>query len=385
MHSFTLSRPQIVGIISALFAEELSRNVRRHVDAATAAAWGEEKEFGPPGIGLSEEELSLCAERVAAFFGIADQRPQISLSDTIGGLASLITNALHTKLEAFAFTPAGDERNCVHRADQIFADAAAAANLFHGRRRFLSLVAPHSLLGFALTILTPNLQRLECVDTRALTPQLLGDTLAFGDVLIATPTSWRYILQQGVAAPDNVMGAFFGEPMSAELSNEMRQAGFGAQREIYGSTETGLIGWRDSPTDPFVLFDHWRRDDRGLRRQSLSDDGEAVTPMDQLEWESDRRFHLGGRRDGAVQIGAINVFPERIAEILSGHDLVDQSVIKVGRHSGGVNRLIAHIKLIDPAPPSEATVRAIDRWCRKSLRPQERPCIFHFEETLDGL
>jgi len=388
MKSFSFTHDQIVNVISALVSEELSRSGKKQIDFLTAASWNEQTALGTQGIDLTIEERDLCHRRIKVFFGCGEELQLNDAALSLGDWAISISNAIDKKLNVITFTPAGRQEtdaDCVHSAYEIFADAAAAANLFHGRRRLLSLVAPHSLLGFALTVLTPNLQRIPTLDVRSMAPDLLQNTLQFGDVLVASPTLWRYILEQGVTAPDNTMGVFFGEPMAPELSAEMRQAGFGAQREIYGSTEDGLIGWRDSPTENFVLFDHWRKDGGKLLRFDGKTLSQSIVPMDVLTWSGDRRFVLSGRRDGAIQIGAINVFPDKIAQKMQGHSFVEGCKIRIGKHKGGINRLIAHIKLKQSAAPTEATVREIDQFCRSSLRPQERPGIFHFEESLDHL
>ncbi len=388
MKSFSIAKHQIVTIISALIAEEVSRHSKRHFDSLTVASWADDTPVGAGGIGLLEEEYAFCVRRVARFFG-ASVDGSVNLAEaSLGQWALQIENAIQKSMTHIAFMPAGSEDGepeCVHPAEDVFADAAAAANLLYGRRRLLSLVAPHSLLGFTLTVLTPNLHRIPTLDVRSMAPDVLKEALQYGDVLVATPTLWRYALQQGVTAPDNTMGVFFGEPMTAELSAEMRKAGFAAQREIYGSTETGLIGWRDTPTDEFLLFDHWRRDGECLMRSSKGAPDKSVAPMDTLSWVDDRRFNLAGRRDGAVQIGAVNVFPDKIAASIQEHDFVEACLVRVGQYQGGVNRLIAHIKLAEAVPPTEKTVRNIDQWCRSVLTPQSRPGIFHFEADLAGL
>ena len=387
MKSFSISRDQIASIISALVAEEISRDPKRHVDFLTASSWQPDTSVGGAGAGLTKEEFSICTKRVANFFGSANEFSGSVATANFSDWVRHTEAVIATGFETIMFTPAGHSESdpgCVHPTDRVFGDAAAAANLFHGRRRLLSLVAPHSLLGFTLTVLTPNLQRVQATDARALTPLELQKTLQFGDVLVATPSLWRYVLKEGVTAPDNTMGVSFGEPMTPELSADMRQAGFGAQREIYGSTETGLIGWRDSPTEPFVLFDHWSRKGDDLVRSDSTEDSAPVAAMDVLSWVDGEKFILAGRRDGAVQIGAVNVFPDKIATTLCGHIFVRDCVVRVGKRKAGVNRLIAHISLIDTAPPTEKTVRDIDQFCRKMLRPQERPSIFHFEAELES-
>ena len=386
MKSFSLSQDQIARVVAALVAEELGRLGGRHVGTLTAAEWGEDTALGATGAGLSQEEYDAGVARVSSFFDMRAKRPSPYARKTFGMWAKEIADALNQSFTRLSFQPAGATvvDSCVHHADTIFADAAGAANLLHGRRRLLSLVSPHSLLGFVLTILTPNLLRIPSLDVRMLRPDDLAGAMAFGDVVVATPTLWRYIIRENVSAPDNTMGISFGEPMTAELSTDMRHAGFGAQREIYGSTESGLLGWRDSPTDPFVLFDHWRRDGELVCRRVQNGQKEStVTPMDTLSWQDMQRFYLAGRRDGAVQIGAVNVFPDRIAAIIDQHEFVHTSLVRVGKNKGGVNRLIVHIVLKDDVLPNEKAVRDIDKHCRLRLKPHERPSIFHFEAALE--
>jgi 4-coumarate--CoA ligase (photoactive yellow protein activation family) len=286
----------------------------------------------------------------------------------------------------FEFTAAGknsETESCLHPADAIYADAAACANLLYGRRRLISLVSPHGLLGFVTTVLTPNLQGIPVIDARGMAPEALAASLAFGDVVVATPTLWRYIANEDVKAPDNAMGVSFGEPLAADLAAELRKAGFGALRELYGSTETGLIAWRDSPGEPFILCDHWSRRGANIARNSPVVVANEVEAMDVLCWEGERSFRLGGRRDGAIQVGGVNVFPDRVAATIREHKAIEDCEIRILRHAGGVSRLVAHIKLNAEIAPTEETAREIDAWCRTQLRPPERPRVYHFESSLD--
>lgn len=387
MKAFILSRDQIASTAAALIVDELGACFGRHVDTLTGSNWSAETPLFEGGMELSAEEAEACVARVWRFFSgaapvydeIAAQSPVASV---LGDWAAAIESAITRRLTAFSFVAAGDgAREHVHPSDAIFGDAAAAANLLYGRRRLLSLVAPHSLIGFVLSMLTPNLLEAPSVDARRMSPDQLKSILAFGDALIATPSIWRYVIAQDIVAPDNTMAISFGEPMTVELSAMIRKAGFGAQREVYGSTEHGLIGWRDSPSDPFALFDHWRRMGDELLRISPSGDPHAVLPMDILNFEGDRRFRLAGRRDGAAQIGAVNVFPAQIAAKIAQHPDIADCVVAVSRHSDGADRLVATITLARSGPPTERVARSIDGWCRQKLRPHERPRIYNFAEA----
>lgn len=319
---------------------------------------------------IAAEDRDVGLRRGEAFFGV----PAPSDLKNVSSLHAAIGSAL----QEFCFAAAGGAGpGYAHPAAEIYADAAAAANLLSGRRRILSVVSPHSLIGFVLTVLAPNLQGVPTVDARALDPESLGRSLQFGDALVATPTLWRYLVREGLRAPDNAMAVLFGEPSAPELSAAMRQAGFGAQREVYGSTQTGVIAWRDSPADPFVLFDHWRRRGDALERCCADGSRSPVEPMDRFAWERERAFRLGGRRDGAVQIGAVNVFPDAIAALIAAHPGVATCDITVSRHPDGANRLIASIRLKDGAV-SETAARSIDNWCRARLKAHERPRVYNF-------
>ncbi|MBT8472664.1 MAG: hypothetical protein HKN14_02430 [Marinicaulis sp.] len=384
MQSFTISKAQIARIVGAAIADELSRGFNRHFDFMTIASWDEQTPLGEGGIGMSQSERTACAARLKAFFGIDDTGASASWSNAvkIADWARVIERCVKQRLTKFSFKSAARTEETSaheHNADSVFQDAAAAANLLAGRRRLLSLVAPHSLLGFVLTILSPNLLRIPSIDGRGLTADFLAESLSYGDVLIATPTLWRYMMQEKLQAPNNTMAVSFGEPMTADLASDMRKAGFGVLRELYGSTEAGLIGWRDSPSDSFVLFDHWLHDGEMLLRLAPNGARLAQNSVDFIDWTDERSFRLGGRRDGAVQIAAVNVFPDDVARRLEAAPEIESCRIRVGRRGDGVNSIIAHIILKDGRAPSDSVARSIDAWCRAHLRQQERPRIYQFE------
>lgn len=382
MKAFHFKEAQIASVIGAAVADELSRRFNRHFDFLTIAAWASpETPLGAGGLDLNKEQAEACAKRVASFFDVEESLLLNHPAERIADWASATMDAISSKLNAFTFKSAArDERDgsCVHGADEIFQDAAAAANLLYGRRRLLSFVAPHSLLGFELSVLTPNLLGIDAVDARGMTPEALSEKLQFGDVLVATPSLWRYMMREKLTAPDNVMAVSFGEPMTPDLAVDMRKSGFGVMRELYGSTETGLVGWRDAPADPFLLCDHWGRQDDNLVRETPDGAAKPINAMDVIEWVEERRFRLLGRKDGAVQIGAVNVFPADVARALCKHEKIEACEVADGRRGDGVNRLIANIVLAQGVSPNEKTAREIDAWCRRNLRQQERPRIYNF-------
>lgn len=382
MRAFELSSGQAAKVIAGLVVEELSSEFKRYTDFLTAASWTQSTPIGEGGMALDASERAHCASAIEQFFGLESGALDPAAGTIIADWAGTVEKKLSEDFRRIRFKPAGrsgDAAFSEHAAANIYKDAAAAANLLHGRRRIVSLVAAHGLIGFVTTVLAPNLLRVESIDVRGRALDEIGDILQFGDALVATPTIWRYLVCDGLRAPDNVIGVVFGEALAPNLGAEMRKSGFGAVRELYGSTECGLVAWRDTLSEPFTLFDHWKRAGEDLAR--ITPGGDVPAPsMDRLEWLDSRTFRLGPRRDGAVQIGAINVFPDRIAAIIREHPSVAECTVTAMRQSNGVNRLVARLLLRRGEALTERAARDIDAWCRMQLRPPERPRIYTFEE-----
>jgi len=380
MKSFSFTEDKITQILGSLIADELARRHVRYIETLVHSGWDANTKLGTGGIEATPEQQKDCAARAAEFFGLDEGLLSTTPDDTIGDWAARLAKLVSDELVSFTFYPAtqSGEASSRHTADDIFQDGAAVASLLAGRRRTISMVPTHSLLGLVSVLIAPNLQRVESLDARGLTPDELSDKLTFGDLVVATPTLWRYLATTLPEIPGNVVALSFGEALTMDLAQKLRQRGLGAIRELYGSTETGVVGWRDSQSEPFVLFDHWERDGDAIIRQRPDGRALRLIPMDEVEWDGKRSFRLAGRRDGAVQIGAVNVFPAQIGEVIAGHPGVRGCEVRLSRRSGALDRLIADITVAPGLDPDEDMAWAIDEWCRSKLRPAERPRIYRF-------
>lgn len=150
-----------------------------------------------------------------------------------------------------------------------------------------------------------------------------------GDVLVATPSmlaSWspqvtmprpRLIVSSGGALPADVAGrisALLGAPIV----------------EVFGSTETGGIAWRDAGTDgawqplPGV---EWRVEDGqlALRSGHLPDPSVWVRTADRVEAREGNGFVLAGRADRIAKIGEKRVSLDGIEARLCESGLVTEA------------------------------------------------------------
>jgi acyl-coenzyme A synthetase/AMP-(fatty) acid ligase len=223
---------------------------------------------------------------------------------------------------------------------------------------------------------------MEVIDARRMTPDGLSESLRFGDLVVATPTLWRYLAATLPEIPANIVGLSFGETFTMDLAQKLRQRNIGVLRELYGSTETGVVAWRDSQSEPFTLFDHWQRDGEVIARQRPDGQDQTIIPMDEVEWDGSSAFRLGPRRDGAVQIGAVNVFPLMISDVIAQHPGVISCEVRLHRRPGALDRLIADIVAAPGLDPDQDMAWAIDEWCREKLRPAERPRIYRFRSQI---
>ena len=107
--------------------------------------------------------------------------------------------------------------------------------------------------------------------------------------------------------------------------------------QVYGSSETAGVGWRDDPAGPYALLPGWRRDGDGLLQGHR-----AIQPPDLLEWRDDDRFRVLGRRDGAVQVAGFNVVPDQVRAALARHPAVADIAVRPMRPKEG-SRLKAFV------------------------------------------
>ena len=94
--------------------------------------------------------------------------------------------------------------------------------------------------------------------------------------------------------------------------------------------------------------------------------------MDHSTWCGDRRFRLNGRRDGAVQVGGVNVFPEHVRDTLLLHDNVADAAVRFDPSSARLKAFVVPRR----GEREAALADQIDQWCCKHLADVERPRHF---------
>jgi len=274
----------------------------------------------------------------------------------------------------------GEAKTSVHRMADLDREIAHLSELFGDRRRIVAAQPRHHIYGFLFTVLLPAALDRPFLDRRDALPSALLAKAAPGDLVVGHPTLLDLATRVPVRVAEDVTVVTSTAPCPRPVWDRLREAGVQRVVEIYGSTETGGIGQRDDPDHPFTLFPYWRRDADGSSADALraTGDGRSIALGDAVDWTGDRQFLVRGRRDAAVQVGGVNVFPGRVAQVLLSHpEIADAAVRRMGADEG--DRLKAFIVA---EPGSSLSAEALTEWLNDRLSSAETPRAFTFGPEL---
>jgi long-chain acyl-CoA synthetase len=393
--SFMLSEQNRRRIVVSLIAEELGRLRQREIPPVESLSWTDAMELGEGEEGASLGLDSLGRIDVAARLNQYFHLHEVGIEDylliekTIGRWCAIVNEAFKVKWERVTFQTSGStgqSKACTHDIADIVAEAHELSVLLGRPRRVVGMVPPHHIYGFIFTALVPQILGAEFIDARILSPGRIRATLETGDLIVATPHLWRYLSMSLPSFPAGVLGSTSTAPMPRDLAEELQSKGLSRLTEVYGSSETSGIAWRQNPSDAFTLFDAWivSEDREAISRRRS--DGSLAEPQpfgDIVVFEGPRKLRPTGRRDGAVQVGGINVFPERVKRVLEEHERVEEAAVRPFAIAGDASRqrLKAFIVIAGDADYAALEI-SLRRHASAHLSEAERPVAYAFGEAL---
>ena len=178
-------------------------------------------------------------------------------------------------------------------------------------------------------------------------------------------------------------------PCPDALARDLVDQGLQSLLQVYGSSETAGIGWRDGVGAAFGLLPHWRRMDAAasaapgtLMRSGPGGPFAPVVLQDHLDWDDADHFTVGGRSDAAVQVGGVNVFPSQVSQCLRDHPAVADAAVRLMEPYEG-DRLKAFVVPRPGADTERDALRAqLDAWVRTRLAAPARPRAIEFGPAL---
>jgi len=280
----------------------------------------------------------------------------------------------------------GTPKRCTHGLAGLWREVDELAQVLPGRRRVLSAVPAHHIYGFLFTVLLPQAGALAgagvlpVLDVRGSSPAALAGQLRPGDLIVAHPDWWRQVAALGLVFPSDVVGVSSTAPCPEAVAQALQDGGLRLV-QVYGSSETAGVGWREAAGEPYRLFPYWRVAGEGALERALQNrEPESFILQDRLEWVDACRFLPAGRIDQAVQVGGTNVFPAYVAEVLEMHPDVLACQVRLMRLDEGA-RLKAFI-VARPGNDAAALRAGLGDWIAERLTPPERPAAFSFGPAL---
>ncbi len=277
----------------------------------------------------------------------------------------------------------GMPKRCPHRLVDLWREVDELARVVPGRRRVLSAVPAHHIYGFLFTVLLPQASEdpLPVLDVRGGSPAALSGMLQPGDLVVAHPDWWRQVAALGLAFPDDVVGVTSTAACPDAVARTLADGGLRLV-QVYGSSETAGVGWREAAGEAYRLFSYWRAAGGDvLERERAGGKPERHSLQDRLEWLDEAAFFPAGRIDHAVQVGGTNVFPAYVGEVLALHPAVRECHVRAMRADEGT-RLKAFVVPREDAADVAALRSELTAWLAERLAAPERPAAFSFGPAL---
>ena len=349
--------------------QALGRTLPPHLDHGN---WPLDLRLDEDDLGADSLDRMALASAVSQLCCLSDagNEDRLLVERTFGGWIEVVEEAWAHRLERLTFLTSGSTnvaKRCQHAYPTLMQEARFFAGLHTGRRRVVALVPAHHIYGFLFTILLPEILGVPVLD---LSRSGSLAQLAPGDLVIGFPTRWQAVLRSGMSFAEDVQATTSTAPCHPSIIHGLSMAGLAQMIEIYGSSETGGVGWRNSTRDTYRLLPCWQRVDEktlcaetghGLMTHALND---------YLVWADERSFHVGTRLDCAVQVGGLNVFPDAIARRLEQHPAIANAAV---RFNDADQRLNAFLVPKDAAACPNKLVLEIEAWITKVFKTHERP------------
>lgn len=347
--------------------------------------WPAATRLGEEGLGFdSLERLQLASALSEALHlhegGIADH---LLARPAFGEWRAVAAQSLERFSAAVTVRTSGSTgvpKSCPHRLADLEGEVTAlAAMLPAGIARIVAAVPCHHIYGFLFTILLPaRLGGIPVLDVRGHSPGALPTLARPGDLIVGHPDFWAAAVRGSpMRWPPDVTGVTSTAPCPAETADALTSAGMARLVQIHGSSETAGVGWRDDPRAPYTLMPHWTRvSPTRLARAAI-----VVEAPDRLRWLNPRQYHLAGRRDGAVQVGGVNVFPVQVSGLLREHPGVAAAAVRLMDPTEGV-RLKAYVVLRDLTADTGSVRRELTELAANRLSSAEQPRAYTFGPAL---
>lgn len=273
----------------------------------------------------------------------------------------------------------GEHVACPKTAAQIVGEASVLADTFAlpADARVLAMVPPYHIYGLLFGVLVPLVSGAALYRHTPLHAPEVSQLLRAGvDVLVTVPAHLRALCLAQDEQPEVARVFSSGAPLPPEVARNAK-ARFGwTVTEVFGSSETGGIAWRESggegPWMPLPGVEVSASDEETLVVRSPFLHPSAPRPYvgaDRVAMQPDGRFVHLGRADGVLKIGGVRVSLTEVERHLLAIDGVkDAAAIAV--EVGGARGHEVWVALVAPSLDARAIRAALREWLAPVAMPR---------------
>ncbi|WP_290918201.1 AMP-binding protein [Halodesulfovibrio sp.] len=262
---------------------------------------------------------------------------------------------------------------CEQSLELLEQEALFLATLVKDCSRVVCVVPQHHIYGFLFTVLLPTVLKADRLIVPPYPGQSFINLLQDRDVVIAFPMFWKGQSELQLECDKDVVGITSTGPCPAEVIQKLISKGFSTILEVYGSSETGGVGYRRAPDTPYELFPYWEMENDLLQRTGGA--GNIICALsfpDNVRWDSPRLFMPLRRKDNAVQVAGRNVYPDRVKQEILSHPDVVECAVRLMRPEEG-SRLKAFIVPSEKCEDWNLFKKELQAWCRTRCSVAELP------------
>jgi 4-coumarate--CoA ligase (photoactive yellow protein activation family) len=372
----TIAREALRRIVTSVVTAETARGRAAKGAIEDPTAWADDRTLSVGSIDLDSLETINAAAALHEMFGFDEPaldlplRANVTVGDWLDDIA-VTQGRDDARLTVMTSGSTGRPKPCIHAIADLQAETAYFCALLSSVQRVVALVPAHHIYGLIWTALLPAKLGIPVIEASATTLP----TLREGDLLVAVPDQWQAMLRSRRRWPSRVRGVSAAAPLDDALAGDLLAAGLDRIHDVYGSSETGGIAIRDAPDAAYTLLPRWRFATPVNANAPVIVDrhGRETSLPDRLDIKPDHRFTVLRRRDGAVQVGGVNVWPDQVAAVLRCCAGVADVSVRLGDH----HRLKAFV--VPMAAGDEAALLAsLLQHALQLPRSEQRPTSYRF-------
>ena len=320
----------------------------------------------------SKNDLNIIAEYYQKMFSVKLNLPD--LQSDCGSFAETCHNMWQKSEKTVTFFTSGSTgipKPCKHLESHLRQELLGVVPNFPNCKRALVTVPQHHLYGFTFGLLLPQALNIP-IHSEVPFPTVVAANLQKNDLIIAIPLLYDHLCDIIELKGDSISCVAGTAPLGEGTFDKMLKKGFNFV-EFFGASELGVMCFRKKPSDPFTLLPHFAGVKADGRLERMLPDGSllACPAQDTIEWLDERHLVPKGRKDFAVQIGGVNVFPAHVSKTIETHPLVKNCLVRLMRPEEG-NRLKMFI--VPSSDMDEKELRNdIRLFMKTSLSDAERP------------